>query len=142
MKAECLLRLGQNETEAAHIVSQIRERAFRESAHPEKATVDAAWLKGDTHINYGTLDEKGQIDDAGNTEVVELGGLYDEWGWEFAAEARRRTDMIRFGTYQKKSWFNHTPTANDLNGNSTLFPIHLDHLNTNPNLQQKSRLCR
>ena len=79
MKAECLLRLGQNETEAAHIVSQIRERAFRESAHPEKATVDAAWLKGDTHINYGTLDEKGQIDDAGNTEVVELGGLYDEW---------------------------------------------------------------
>ena len=42
---ECLLRLGQNETEAAHIVSQIRERAFRESAHPEKATVDAAWLK-------------------------------------------------------------------------------------------------
>ena len=136
MKAECLLRLGQNETEAAHIVSQIRERAFRESAHPEKATVDAAWLKGDTHINYGTLDEKGQIDDAGNTEVVELGGLYDEWGWEFAAEARRRTDMIRFGTYQKKSWFNHTPTANDLNGNSILFPIHLDHLNTNPNLQQ------
>ena len=123
MKAECLLRLGQNETEAAHIVSQIRERAFRESAHPEKATVDAAWLKGDTHINYGTLDEKGQIDDAGNTEVVELGGLYDEWGWEFAAEARRRTDMIRFGTYQKKSWFNHTPTANDLNGNSILFPI-------------------
>ena len=109
---------------------------MRESAHPEKATVDAAWLKGDTHINYGTLDEKGQIDDAGNTEVVELGGLYDEWGWEFAAEARRRTDMIRFGTYQKKSWFNHTPTANDLNGNSTLFPIHLDHLNTNPNLQQ------
>ena len=92
--------------------------------------------KGDTHINYGTLDEKGQIDDAGNTEVVELGGLYDEWGWEFAAEARRRTDMIRFGTYQKKSWFNHTPTANDLNGNSILFPIHLDHLNTNPNLQQ------
>ena len=86
--------------------------------------------------NYGTLDEKGQIDDAGNTEVVELGGLYDEWGWEFAAEARRRTDMIRFGTYQKKSWFNHTPTANDLNGNSILFPIHLDHLNTNPNLQQ------
>lgn len=136
MKAECLLRLGQNETEAAHIVSQIRERAFRESAHPEKATVDAAWLKGDTHINYGTLDEKGQIDDAGNTEVVELGGLYDEWGWEFAAEARRRTDMIRFGTYQKKSWFNHTPTANDLNGNSILFPIHLEHLNTNPNLQQ------
>ena len=47
--------LGQNETEAAHIVSQIRERAFRESAHPEKATVDAAWLKGDTHINYCLL---------------------------------------------------------------------------------------
>ncbi|MCQ5229231.1 RagB/SusD family nutrient uptake outer membrane protein, partial [Phocaeicola vulgatus] len=69
----------------------IRERALRDSALPEKASVDAGWLKGDTHINYGTLVEKGQIDDACNTEVVELGGLYDDWGWEFAAEARRRT---------------------------------------------------
>lgn len=136
MKAECLLRLGQNETEAANIISQIRERAFRESDNPEKATVDVAWLKGDTHIQYGTLDEDGNIDDPGDTTPVELGGLYDEWGWEFAAEGRRRIDMIRFGTFQTKSWFNHTPVENDLNGNSILFPIHLDDLNTNTNLEQ------
>ncbi|MGP1436703.1 MAG: RagB/SusD family nutrient uptake outer membrane protein [Phocaeicola sp.] len=136
MKAECLLRLGQNEAEAANLVSQIRERAFSESAHPEKATVDVAWLKGDTHIQYGTLDENGNIDAVGNTDPVEFGGLYDEWGWEFAAEGRRRIDMIRFGTFQKKSWFNHVPTENDLKGNSILFPIHLEDLNKNPNLQQ------
>lgn len=130
MKAECLLRLGQNEQEAANLVSEIRQRAFRE--HPEKAKVTVEWLKGDAHIQYGIVDEKGDIVDKGNTAPVALGGLYDEWGWEFACEARRRIDMIRFGTYQTKSWFNHTPVGNY----TTLFPIHLDDLNTNINLKQ------
>lgn len=48
------------------------------------------------------------------------------------AEARRRTDMIRFGTYQTKSWFNHKPVGNY----TTLFPIHFEDMNTNSNLKQ------
>lgn len=130
MKAECLLRLGQNEQEAANLISQVRERAFRNN--PEKAKVTVEWLKGDTHIQYGILDKKGNIVDKGNTTPLKFGGLYDEWGWEFACEARRRIDMIRFGTFQTKSWFNHKPVGNY----TTLFPIHLDDLNTNMNLQQ------
>lgn len=89
-------------------------------------------LKADTKIQYGILDENGNITDPGDRTPVELGGLYDEWGWEFAAEARRRTDMIRFGTFQTKSWFNHKPVGN----HAILFPIHLDDLNTNTNLKQ------
>lgn len=129
-KAECLLRLGQNEQEAADLVSEIRARAFKNN--PEKAKVTVEWLKGDTHIQYGILDEEGNITDPGDHTPVEFGGLYDEWGWEFAAEARRRIDMIRFGTFQTKSWFNHKPVGDY----AILFPIHLDDLNTNTNLKQ------
>lgn len=130
MKAECLLRLGQNEQEAANLVTQIRQRAFPN--HPEKAKVTVEWLKGDTHIQYGILDEDGNIVDKGDQTPVQFGGLYDEWSWEFACEARRRIDMIRFGTFQTKSWFNHKPVGD----HATLFPIHLDDLQTNPNLKQ------
>lgn len=130
MKAECLLRLGQKEQEAVDLVSEIRERAFQN--HPEKAKVTVEWLKGDTHIQYGILDEEGNIVDKGDQTPVKFGGLYDEWSWEFACEARRRIDMIRFGTFQTKSWFNHKPVGNY----ATLFPIHLDDLTTNPNLDQ------
>lgn len=130
MKAECLLRLGQDEQEAANLVTQIRERSFKNN--PEKARVTVEELKADTKIQYGILDENGNITDPGDRTPVELGGLYDEWGWEFAAEARRRTDMIRFGTFQTKSWFNHKPVGN----HAILFPIHLDDLNTNTNLKQ------
>lgn len=129
-KAECLLRLGQNEQEAADLVSKIRVRAFPN--HPEKATVTVDWLKGDTHIQYGILDEDGNIVDKGDQTPVQFGGLYDEWGWEFACESRRRIDMIRFGTFQTKSWFNHKPVGDY----AILFPIHLDDLTTNPKLVQ------
>lgn len=90
------------------------------------------WLKGDTHIQYGILDENGNIIDKGDQSPVKFGGLYDEWSWEFACEARRRIDMIRFGTFQTKSWFNHKPIGN----HAILFPIHLNDLTTNPNLDQ------
>jgi len=78
------------------------------------------------------LDEKGQIDDAGNTEVVELGGLYDEWGWEFAAEARRRTDMIRFGRFIQPMWDKNYTDKETIN----LFPIPLQATKLNPELKQ------
>lgn len=129
MKAECLLRLGQNEQEAADLVTQIRERSFKNNQEKARMTVED--LKGDTKIQYGILDENGTVADRGNTDPVEFGGLYDEWGWVFAAEARRRTDMIRFGTFQTKSWFNHKPVGEY----AILFPIHLHDLNTNTNLK-------
>ncbi|SKB33649.1 Starch-binding associating with outer membrane [Salegentibacter salinarum] len=128
MKAEALLRTG-NSAEAAEIVSEVRGRSFD---NPEEATVTGEELEGDTTWEYGTLDENGNIEDPGDQSPVEYGRFLDELGWEFAAESRRRTDLIRFGVYQTKNWFNHVPQGD----HTTLFPIGLEELNTNTNLQQ------
>jgi hypothetical protein len=128
-KAECLMRLGQNKDEAARLVSQIRARVFDDAA---QATVTVADLEADTRIQYGTLDWDGNIDEAGDQTPVYLGGIYDEWGFEFACEAQRRTQMIRFGTFTTKNWFNHTPQG----AHVTIFPIPLEELQANGNLKQ------
>lgn len=129
-KAECLLRLGQNKEEAARIVTELRKRDFDDAA---KATVTVADLEGDTRIKYGTLDWDNNIDDPGDQTPVLLGGLYDEWGFEFACEAQRRTQMIRFGTYSTKNWFNHVAVKD---GHTAIFPIPLSALETNGKLDQ------
>lgn len=128
MKAECLLRTGKS-GDAALLVSEVRTRVFDD---PAKATVTGAELEGNTTIHYGTLDEEGNIADPGDQTPVLYGRFLDELGWEFAAEFRRRTDMIRFGVYQTKSWYNHTPKGEY----TILFPIGLEELNTNTNLVQ------
>jgi hypothetical protein len=128
MKAECLLRTGKSD-EAAVLVTEVRSRAFDDI---EKAKVTGAELEGNTTIQYGTLDENGNIDNPGDQTPVQYGRFLDELGWEFAAEFRRRTDMIRFGVYQTKSWYNHTPKGNY----TILFPIGDNELNDNPNLIQ------
>lgn len=128
MKAECLLRTGKSD-EAATLVSEVRARSFED---PAKAAVTGADLEGNTTVHYGTLAEDGSIDDPGDQTPVQYGRFLDELGWEFAAEFRRRTDMIRFGVYQTKSWYNHTPQGN----HTILFPIGESELNTNSNLTQ------
>lgn len=130
IKAECLLRLGQDEEVAAQIVTQIRERVFEDSL---KAKITVEDLKGDTKIVYGTLDWDNNIETPGDQTPVELGGLYDEWGWEFACEAQRRTHMIRFGTYSTKNWFNHVAITD---GHTSLFPIPYEERQSNSNLKQ------
>ncbi len=151
-KAECLLRLGQDEDIAVGLVNQIRTRV-------NAPAITLSDLKGDTKIKYGlvgwgslTYDQWKQVtngektwDEIGvegsqpitqsgdDTTPVELGGLYDEWGWEFAGEAQRRTQMIRFGTYSTKNWFNHEAIGNEHTG---IFPIPLEELNANSNLTQ------
>lgn len=130
IKAECLLRLARNEAEAAGLISQIRARVYNDAS---KATITADYLKGDTKIKYGTLDWDNNIDVIGNASAVKLGGLYDEWGWEFACEAQRRTHMIRFGTFSTKNWFNHTAVTD---GHTSIFPIPLGELHANDKLKQ------
>lgn len=157
MKAECMMRTG-NADGAAAIVSQIRERAFRNS-DPSKATVTGADLLADSKYRWGTIkqddgmsfadylaymDAGNQItgtviDDPGNLEPVKYGGFYDELGWEFALEARRRTDMIRFGTYTTKSWFHHKPNTDMYDGgakNALLFPIPRSVVQANKEFKQ------
>lgn len=128
MRAEALLRTGR-EAEAALLVTEVRMRSFDD---PADAAVTGTELLDDSRFQFGTLTEDGEIDQPGDQTPVEYGRFLDELGWEFLGEARRRTDMIRFGTYQTKNWYNHTPVGD----HSTLFPIGISQLNTNPNLTQ------
>ncbi|MEZ5018918.1 MAG: RagB/SusD family nutrient uptake outer membrane protein [Bacteroidales bacterium] len=63
---------------------------------------------------------------------IQYGRFLDELGWEFAAEGRRRTDLVRFGVFHTKTWFNHRPTSIE----KALFPIPQTEINKNPNLTQ------
>jgi len=145
MKAECLLRLGQDEDLAAELVSQVRARNFKSA--PEKAIVTAATLKGGSKYNYGHRENQGEL---GGEDIwvvnyqggddIEFGGLLDELAREFVCEAHRRDDIIRFnikGTnmnvYCGKSWFCKDPEPDR---HTDIFPIPKDALDGNPKLKQ------
>ena len=127
MKAECLLRT--NQPGAGELVSQVRQRAFRD--HPEKAVVTDEQLKQNSAYKYGYV-EKYVITDPGNQDPVQFGRMYDELGWEFAWEAFRRRDMIRYGLFTKKSWLSHKPMGDY----RSVFPIPETVLTANPKLKQ------
>lgn len=128
MKAECMLRTGRAGG-AATIVSEVRARAF--TSNPSKAVVTGATLLGNSKYKYGNADESGIVTgDDGAT--IEYGGFLDELGWEFAAEAHRRQDLIRFGVFTTKKWLNHVPNGDD----KKIFPIPLEELNKNSKLTQ------
>lgn len=128
MKAEALLRSGQGG--AGALVTQVRERAFRDS-DPSKATVTDVQLQENSSYKYGSV--KNYIYTAdGDQTPVKFGRMYDELGWEFAWECHRRRDAIRFGVYTTKNWLSHTP-----NGDYRIvFPLPEDQISANPNLEQ------
>lgn len=115
MKAECLLRLGQDEATAADLVTQVRRRAFTATSAATR-TVDQ--LKGGSVYAYGLDNYPCEGYSNWTTHVltneggsdIELGGLLDDLGWEFAGEMHRRQDLIRFkagsnNVWNGKSWF-------------------------------------
>lgn len=127
MKAECLLRTGKT-NEAAQLVTKVRERAFK--GNPAKAVVTAAQLLGDTKYKYGYV-ENYKIVDPGNQDPVKYGGMLDQLGWEFAWEAHRRRDDIRFNVFTTKSWLSHKPVGD----NRSVFMIPQSAINANPKLK-------
>lgn len=131
MKAECLLRTGR-ENDAAVIVSEVRQRAFA-TTNPAKATVTGAQLKMGSSYEYGYW-SNGQVTEYQGGADIQYGRFLDELGWEFAAEGHRRQDLIRFGVFHTKKWFNHRP-KND-GKTRFLFPIPEAELNKNTNLDQ------
>jgi len=60
-----------------------------------------------------------------------LEDIYDERGREMFAEASRRTDQIRFGTWNDPWW-----EKGESEPFRALFPIPLQQINANPNLVQ------
>lgn len=127
MKAECLLRTGKAD-QAAQLVTQVRLRSF--PGHAELATVTGAQLQQGSSYDYGLRNYHKTTNEGGSD--IQFGRFLDELGWEFAAEAHRRQDMIRFGIYTTKSWLSHSPSGNS----RILFPIPLAELNKNTNLKQ------
>lgn len=144
MKAECLLRLGQDEQVAADLVSQVRRRAF-DATSASTRTVDQ--LKGASVYAYGldNYPEEGYSNWTNHVltneggDDIEFGGLLDDLGWEFAGEMHRRQDLIRFrmtdgrNVWNGKSWFCKEATS-DTKWN--FYPIPQDAMDANIKLKQ------
>lgn len=135
MNAEAHLRTG-NAGEAASIVNQVRARNFDPYNADKQVTADD--LLGGSKYPYGFV-EDGEIAEYEGGDDIEYGGFLDELGYEFAAEAHRRTQIIRFKTnsgepvFTEKSWFKHRATNSP---HLIIFPLNDGVLNTNSNLQQ------
>ena len=126
MKAESLLRLGSADA-AATIVTQVRQRAFK--SNPAKAVVTGAQLSAGSSYDYGLRNHLMSTFEGGAD--IQYGRFLDELGWEFNQEARRRTDMIRFKMFTKKSWLSHMPNGSYRD----LYPIPKTEMDKNTNLK-------
>ncbi|WP_315822902.1 RagB/SusD family nutrient uptake outer membrane protein [Paraflavitalea speifideaquila] len=132
MKAEALLRTNKA-ADAAVIVTNVRKRAFP-APNAAKATVTGAQLLLGSSYKYGWQNKDGSIAEYQGGDDIPFGRMLDELGWEFAAEGQRRQQLIRFGVYHRKTWFNHRP-KND-GKKRILFPIPQVEIDKNPNLVQ------
>lgn len=105
-QAECHLRLGQA-GEAGKLLNSVRKR------------------------NYDNFTANIAYQPEGNV-VLDLKEMLDEWGREFLAESRRRTDLIRFGKFQDAWW----DKKRDADTHYELFPLSQTQLEQNEYLKQ------
>ncbi len=63
---------------------------------------------------------------------LDLDEMLDEWGREFLFEARRRTDLIRFGRFQDAWW----DKPADADKHYEIFPLSSSQMAQNPYLVQ------
>lgn len=144
IKAECLLRLGQQEDVAAQLVTEVRKRSF---PNLTSATRTAAQLKGGSVYAYGHEEctSEGYANwetwirtSEGGADII-LGGLLDDLAWEFVGEHHRRQDLIRFkmtdgrNVFNGKSWFCKDATTET---HWDYYPIPKDFMDSNINLKQ------
>ena len=59
--------------------------------------------------------------------------MIDEWGREFLAEGRRRTDLIRWGVFNTGTWWDKQPDADN---HTEIYPIGQNVLNSSHQLKQ------
>ena len=148
IKAECLLRLGRNQQEAANLVTQVRQRSFDSIADATRTVED---LTGGSVYDYGhreytsegatNYDPESFIATYEGGDDIEFGGLLDDLAWEFVGEHHRRQDLIRFqltskqntNVYNGKSWFCKDA---DFDANKNIFPIHQEFMDGNKELVQ------
>jgi len=130
MKAESMLRSG-NADGAALLVTQVRQRNFK--SNPAKAVVSGADLLQGSGYDYGLQNHLFTFTHEGGADI-QYGRFLDELGWEFNQEARRRSDMVRFGAFTKKSWLSHSPNGDY----RALYPIPRTEIAKNSNLKQNT----
>lgn len=107
--AECKLRRGHTD-EAAILLNSVRRR------------------------NYPSEDWPTVLYAPEGKASLDMNEMLDEWGREFLAEGRRRTDLIRFGKFSSGRWWDKTPDSDD---HYKLFPLTVSAvLNTNSNMIQ------
>ena len=87
-------------------------------------------MQGGSSYDYGLRNHLDSTEQGGSD--VAFGRMLDELGWEFCQEARRRTDMIRFGVFTRKSWLSHSPNGDY----RALYPIPRTEIAKNSNLTQ------
>ncbi len=152
IKAECLLRLGQNEAMAADLITQVRQRAFVDFADAKRTAAD---LKGASVYDYGhrewTSEGAKNFDPSSFVATyegggdIEFGGLLDDLAWEFVGEHHRRQDLIRFrvsngmNVYRGKSWFCKDAENDPADTHTDVFPIHQSFVDANPKLKQNDK---
>lgn len=68
---------------------------------------------------------------ASGSELTDI-EMLDEWGREFIGEGRRRTDLIRWDMFNKGTWWDKQPDADD---HTKIYPIGKNVLNLSPNLK-------
>lgn len=83
MLAECKFRAG-DKSAAANLFNEVRKRNFA-GADPDPVT-------------------------AGNIDAYRI---LDEWGIEFLAEGRRRTDLIRWNMFTTENWWDHQASKSE-----------------------------
>lgn len=106
-QAECELRLGHVET-AGKLLNSVRKRNYPSSYWPQNL-----------------YKPEGRA-------ILDMEEMLDEWGREFLAESRRRTDLIRFGRFGEAWWDKEA----DEDTHWELYPISRTALNQNKYLKQ------
>lgn len=104
--AECKYRAG-DRAGAAKLLDAVRKRYYTDEQWPS--------------LSYEQNPQKLTDDE-----------FVDEWGREFLAERRRRTDLVRWGLFSTASWWEKQPDATNMD----VFPIPYSALNANPLLVQ------
>ena len=104
MLAECKMRSGDTDG-AAKLINKVRRRAFEGFNDPDPVTA-------------GNLDKWRML---------------DEWGIEFLAEGRRRTDLIRWDVFTTEPWWDHQPS----DPSRKRFPVPTKALSGNNNLSKE-----
>jgi hypothetical protein len=87
-----------------------------------------------------TLDGVVSFDINDDNAVISGGELFNEIGREMFAENHRRQDLIRWGFFTDlDKWllpFNNPGDVRVIGEHTTLFPVHRDKIEANPNLDQ------